>query len=152
METILVKNYIDLDKMESELFQILKEVRDSMTDEENEAFMEENYPDDVLKWRAMEMSWKCNDDMNKYLHLKSRDIYGNFNNVDYDYPYHVYGKVEYNRPLVDEMVRRLDNGDESEQSQKDREWIVDWFFETFGTYNIKYNFESEIAETMYVQL
>ena len=36
--------------------------------------------------------------------------------------------------------------DDSEQSTKDRKWVVEWYFQTFGTFGIKYNFQDEISE------
>ena len=74
---------------------------------------------------------------------------GNFNNIDYCYSKHYVDKCEHNRRLVDELTARLDAGDQSEQTKKDKHWIVDWFFETFGTFGITYNFQTMMSEYLY---
>lgn len=57
--------------------------------------------------------------------------------------------VEYDFDMVNDMIARLNNQDMSEQSVKDRDFLVDWFFETFGTFGISYNFTNEISDTCY---
>lgn len=34
---------------------------------------------------------------------------------------------------------------------EDRDFLVDWFFETFGTWGISYNFQSNISEFLYME-
>lgn len=148
MET---KEYINIEKMRTALLKILTNSRNGMIDEENRDFIMGEYSDDCLEERAWDMAAKFNDDMGKYLHRSDHSIVGNFNNIDYDYPYHIYGEVKYDYPLVRAMIARLDAGEQSKQAQADRDWLVDWFFETFGTWAIGYNFENEISETIYYE-
>ena len=54
-------------------------------------------------------------------------------------------------PLVNAMIARLDAGEDSEQANEDRDFLVDWFFETFGTWGISYNFQSNISEFLYME-
>lgn len=35
---------------------------------------------------------------------------------------------------------------DSEQANKDREYLEEWYFEAFGTYNIKYDFSNGLEE------
>lgn len=42
-------------------------------------------------------------------------------------------------------------GEDSKQANEDRDFLVDWFFETFGTFGISYNFQSDISEALYVE-
>lgn len=44
------------------------------------------------------------------------------------------------------MVARLDAAEDSEQANKDREYLEEWYFKAFGTYNIKYNFGNYLEE------
>lgn len=143
--------YINIEKMQAILLDILTASRNGMTDEENRDTIMYEYSDDYLQERAWEMAMKFNNDMGKDLHLSDHAIVGNFNNIDYDYPYHIHGKVEYDHSLVSAMISRLDTGEKGEQAQKDRNWLVDWFFETFGTWAIRYNFENEISEFLYCE-
>ena len=88
--------------------------------------------------------------MKKYLHNPDHRICGNFNNIDYDYPYHIYGEVTYDTPLVNAMIARLDAGEDSEQANEDRDFLVDWFFETFwnmGEYPI---ISSQIYQSSFI--
>ena len=87
--------------------------------------------------------------MCSYLHKKDTRIYGNFNNVNYDYNKFRNGKVAWNDNLLKGLVERLDNNAQDEQTKKDRHWLVDWFFETFGTFGIRYNFDSEMSDAIY---
>lgn len=144
--------YINIEKMQAILLDILTTSRDGMIDEESRDIIMDEYSDDYLQERAWEMAAKFNDDMKKYLHLSDHSIIGNFNNIDYDYPHHIHGEVNYDYPLVNEMISRLDAGEESKQVQADRDWLVDWFFQTFGTWAIGYNFECEISEVLYYEL
>ena len=117
----------------------------------NKDFIMENFSDEYLEDYSNVMAWKFNSDMKKYLHNPDHRICGNFNNIDYDYPYHIYGEVTYDTPLVNAMVARLDAGEDSEQANEDRDFLVDWFFETFGTWGISYNFQSNISEFLYME-
>lgn len=145
------KKYINIDNMATRLCQILKDARESMVDDENKDFIMENFSDEYLEDYSNVMAWQFNSDMKKYLHNPDHRICGNFNNIDYDYPYHIYGEVTYDTPLVNAMIARLDAGEDSEQANEDRDFLVDWFFETFGTWGISYNFQSNISEFLYME-
>lgn len=112
-------------------------------------FIMEQYSDDLLNERASDMAYEFNRNMGEYLNASDHKIYGNFNNIDYDYPAFRTGNVEYDFDIVNDMIARLNNQDMSEQSVKDRDFLVDWFFETFGTFGISYNFTNEISDTCY---
>lgn len=150
-EMITEKLYINIERMTDELFGILKDARDSLTYENDgeHGFIMEQYSDDLLNERASDMAYEFNRDMGEYLNASDHKIYGNFNNIDYDYPAFRTGNVEYDFDMVKDMIARLNNQDMSEQSVKDRDFLVDWFFETFGTFGISYNFTNEISDTCY---
>lgn len=145
------KNCTDeqLDKIESIMESDAPE--SGWTDDENKDFIMENFSDEYLEDYSNVMAWQFNSDMKKYLHNPDHRICGNFNNINYDYPYHIYGEVTYDTPLVNAMIARLDAGEDSEQANEDRDFLVDWFFETFGTWGISYNFQSNISEFLYME-
>lgn len=102
---------------------------------------------------AWEFTHKVNREMKKYLHLNDQRMDGNFANLYNDYPRHVTGTfwaTDYDGDdyydLYPAMVARLDAAEDSEQANKDREYLEEWYFEAFGTYNIKYNFSNELEE------
>lgn len=102
---------------------------------------------------AWEFTLKVNREMKKYLHLSDQHMNGNFANLYNDYPRHVTGvfwATDYDGDdyynLYPQMVARLDAAEDSEQADKDREYLEEWYFKAFGTYNIQYNFSNELEE------
>lgn len=140
-----VVQYINCELMQKELEEILNEELKSYSEDYpylDEIVNVEEYADDLVL--------SFNSDMGKYLNSSDHKIAGNFNNIDYDYPaFMECDGPHYNKKLVDDMVNRLNNNDDTEKSQKDRDFLVDWFFETFGTFGITYNFNDYLGEIIY---
>ena len=145
MNTEIVKDYIDVDAMHDTLFEIFKEERDSYGEDEYRYVIESEFDDDRLSEEAIELSFQINTDMERYLHKKDHAIPGNFNNIDYDYPHHIHGEFEYDDDLVRDLIKRLDERDMSERTKSDRLWLNDWFFYTFGSFGIRYNFNETMS-------
>lgn len=102
---------------------------------------------------ARDFTLKTNREMKKYLHLPDQHMNGNFANLYNDYPRHVTGvfwATDYDGDdyydLYPQMVARLDAAEDSEQANKDRAYLEEWYFKAFGTYNIQYNFSNELEE------
>lgn len=102
---------------------------------------------------AWDFTLEANREMKKYLHLNDQRMDGNFANLYNDYPRHVTGTfwaTDYDGDdyydFYPQMVARLDAAEDSEQANEDREYLEEWYFEAFGTYNIKYNFSNELEE------
>ena len=144
------KLYLNVDRLRDELLAIYKEERDSFMDEWNCEFLMSEYSDERLEDLAAERAREFNYDMCKYLNMSNHKIDGNFNNIDYDYPAHINGGVKYNYPLVNAMISRLNAGEQSEQADADRNWLVDWFWQTFGSWGIRYNFRDSMSCDLYV--
>lgn len=137
MKVEIIKDYINVDKMAASVFEILKDARDNFKDGDIDGFLDDNYNDDYLHERALEQAIEWNDDVKKYLHMKDHRILGNLNNIEYDFPH------------LNDLLKRLDEGKDDEQTNEVRDWLVDWFFDTFGTYGITYNFQSEMSDNIY---
>ena len=102
---------------------------------------------------AWDFTLDVNKEMKKYLHRDSQHMDGNFANLYEDYPKHITGVFwasDYDcddyYDLFPQMVARLDSAEDSEQANKDREYLEEWYFKAFGTYNIKYNFGNYLEE------
>lgn len=102
---------------------------------------------------AWEFTHEVNREMKKYLHLNDQHMNGNFADLYEDYPKHrtgVWWASDYDGgdyyDLYPQMVARLDAAEDSEQADKDREYLEEWYFEAFGTYDIEYNFSNELEE------
>lgn len=117
----------------------------------------EEYIADVFEKNIQSLAWeftlKVNREMKKYLHLNDQHMNGNFADLSMDYPKHrtgVWWATDYDGDdyydLYPQMVARLDAAEDSEQADKDREYLEEWYFEAFGTYNIKYNFGNYLEE------
>lgn len=143
------KLYLNVDRLYKELLAIYKEERDGWLEENNRDFLMDEFSDETLEEWAIEKACEFNDDMCKYLNMNDHAIMGNFNNIDYDYPKHINGQCGYDRPLVNSMITRLNDGEQSEQADSDRDWLVDWFWETFGSWAIRRNFNDCVAEVVY---
>lgn len=153
-------DYIGVEAFAKEIYNLYKECLDNYDDkEEFEQYINDLYGDqELLKNRAYEFAVEANEDMKRYLHQKDHRIEGNFNNIDYDYPKYRTGAMwasDYDGglkeffDLVPDMIKRLDEADDSERADDDREFLSSWFFDTFGTFGIKYNFSNDLAELHY---
>lgn len=107
---------------------------------------------------ARDFALESNRDMKKYLHMNNHSMPGNFADIEYDYPAHItgtrwsseYAGDDYFR-LFPQMVARLDAAEDSKQADEDRAYLMDWYFDAFGTYNIKYNFSNWLSEIVYMR-
>lgn len=149
MEIEVIKDYINVDKMAESLFFVLRDARDNFKDGRTDGLLDDIYSDGHLRDRALMLAVRINDDMMEHLHMRDHSVTGSLNNVDYDYSCHVSGKAVCDHRLVDDLVMRLDKGRDDERTRADRDWLVGWFLDTFGTYGIKYNFQCEMSEALY---
>lgn len=143
------KLYLNVDRLYKELLAIYKEERDGWIDVWNRDFLMSEFSDESLEELAMEKAYEFNGDMCKYLNMSDHKIAGNFNNIDYDYPAHINGVIGYDSSLVNTIIVRLNAGEQSEQANADRDWLVDWFWETFGSWGIRRNFNDCVAEIVH---
>lgn len=149
-----VADYIGVEAFAKEIESLYREALDGYEDkEEIEEYINDSFGDDYTHTLAWEFAIKQNEDMKKYLHMDSHRMSGNFANIEEDYPKYrtgTYWSSEYDGDdyydLFPEMVKRLDAAEDSERANDDREYLSSWYFFAFGTYNIKYNFESDLSE------
>lgn len=148
--------YLDTDELRKNLVSMLQEERDKYCSDDDDMYGW-YYDDDRIEEYVDILVESFNRDMKKYLHGE-HSISGNFNNIDYDYNKHLYevsngkyGKDEigYNCEGVKEMTARLDNGEDSELAEFERKALLSWFWETFGSWGILYNFREHISNDYY---
>lgn len=148
-----VADYIGVESFAKTIEGLYRECLENFDDAED---MEE-YIADLYGKNIQSMAWdftlEANREMKKYLHLNDQRMDGNFANLYNDYPRHVTGTflaTDYDGDdyydLYAYMVARLDAAEDSEQASKDREYLEEWYFKAFGTYNIKYNFGNYLEE------
>ena len=148
-----VADYIGVESFANTIENLYRECLEEFDDAEDL----EEYIADIFEKNIQSLAWeftlKVNREMKKYLHLNDQRMNGNFADLSMDYPKHrtgVWWATDYDGDdyydLYPAMVARLDAAEDSEQADKDREYLEEWYFEAFGTYNIKYNFSNELEE------
>lgn len=123
--------------------------------------------DNPLDWEeyieefAHENASRFVDDMRKYVHQDDTSITGNFNDIqgDWDYTKESFWVVKNDSDKAVEikpfgsfadMVKGMhEDALTDEQVEIVQTWCEGWFFETFGTFGLKYNFQSFISELEY---
>ena len=150
-----VADYIGVESFAAVIESLYRECLENFDDAEDL----EEYIADVFGKNIQSLAWeftnKVNREMKKYLHLNDQHMDGNFADLSMDYPKHRTGTFwvsEYDGPVAEyfnlypQMVARLDTAEDSDQAEKDREYLEEWYFKAFGTYNIQYNFSNELEE------
>lgn len=149
-----VADYIGVSSFTKTIENLYRECLNNFDDKERlEEYIDEIYEKNYIHKLSVQFALEANRDMKKYLHLDDQRMNGNFANLYYDYPKHITGTwwvSEYDGDdyydLYPQMVARLDAAEDSKQANEDRAYLEDWYFEAFGTYNIKYNFSNELEE------
>lgn len=147
--------YLDTDKLFEDLIAMLQDERDNYCkDSDLHGWY---YDDEQIEEYVGYLVDDFNRSMKKYLHGE-HSISGNFNNIEYDYDKCLfdvsngkYGKDEigYNCKGVEEMTARLDNGEDNELVEFERKALLSWFWETFGSCGIRYNFNEHLSSDYY---
>lgn len=148
-----VADYIGVKSFAKTIEGLYRECLENFDDAEDmEEYIADLYGKNIQSL-AWEFTLEANKEMKKYLHLPDQHMNGNFADLSMDYPRHVTGTfwaTDYDGDdyydLYPAMVARLDAAEDSEQANKDREYLEEWYFKAFGTYNIKYNFSNELEE------
>lgn len=150
-----VADYIGVKSFAAAIESLYRECLENFDDAEDlEEYISDIFEKDIQSM-ALDFTLEANREMKKYLHLPDQHMDGNFANLYDDYPKHRTGTFwvsEYDGPVAEyfnlypQMVARLDAAEDSEQANEDRAYLEEWYFEAFGTYNIKYNFSNELEE------
>lgn len=137
-----MKDYINIKDVVKASFSICKEQVENFGDDFAKELVSNNFDDDTIMEYAEKTAEKVNSEMCEYLHKKDTHIIGNFNDIHLDYP-------ENSGASFDEMLARLDAGEQSAKTISDKNFLTEWFWKTFGTHNIAYNFVEFLNEELY---
>lgn len=153
-----VADYIDVFGFAKTIEALYREcLEDCDNQEDIEEYIADLYGKNIQSL-ARDFALETNRDMKKYLHMNNHSMPGNFADIENDYPAHItgtrwpseYAGDDYFR-LFPQMVARLDAAEDSKQADEDRAYLMDWYFDAFGTYNIKYNFSNWLSEIVYMR-
>lgn len=142
-------NYINKDLMFNQILNIYKAVRESFTTSENSDVLYSEISDDFLDDYTQIVCDQINKDMGAYLNGKDHHLPYQRANIDYDYLCDDNKDFCNKSDQVNEMIKRLNNNEESETADRDRNFLVSWFFKSFGIFGLRYNFENYISEVLY---
>lgn len=132
--------YININRMRQEVRVLLLEVIGKYEDMEVYELPSEEWVD-----CCVEAVTQCiNKEMGEYLKGDNHEILGCACNVETSYCYHTEGLYWPDKQLIRNLVYRLENDGTSERTQSDRDFLVDWYWKAFGTFEIKARFEEEL--------
>ena len=105
--------------------------------------MKDSAPDDIDEYVDMIVE-DAIESFNKLVHKDDTSMSGNFKDIRYDWDgFH----REYPHGVsLKEVVEMIDAGEDNEFTKEFKDWAVDWYFEAFGTYNLKYNWSNFMEE------
>ena len=134
--------YLNLETLRADITEIYNDAIDGFKDEKYFDLLpyhDEDLLNELIDYQVNQI----NEDMCTYLHSDNTHISGNFNDIYRDYVYHD------KRGDYKDLLKRLDEGATDKKTNDDRDYLTSWFWDTFGTFGMKYNFETEINERLY---
>ena len=93
---------------------------------------------------AGELYKSLQNDMFKYVSGDDYRIMGNFNNIEWDWENAHKDGIKF-RDLRKKLLDGVNDADTDEFST----WAIDWFFDTFGTYNMCYKYHDTVSDLAY---
>ena len=101
---------------------------------------------DLCEEEGYRLGYQFAEDFRKYCNQDDTRIVGNFNNIKWDY------ELEFKGKWYRDILAKLNNEVEDEDTKQFKDWAVEWFFETFGTFGLKYNFSSSLESYFYDEI
>ena len=138
-----MKDFINYDDM----YECIKNIYIDALDEDEASKYE-----DEIECHAEIAAQDAVESMRKYVHRKDTRMDGNFCNIREDWedtPEFICSEVQ---PWgkFDDMVKSMDDDNISDEDlKKVQTWRMDRYFRAFGTWGLKYNFQSYISELEY---
>ena len=135
-----MKEFINFEKLE----QIIRSLyTEALSEEEAQKY------ESVIEEQAYYTAESTVRDMDTYIHRPDTKLIGNFCNIRQDWEVTTEFVESDVKPWgkLSDIVKSVDDGTISEEDlAKFQTWCMDWFFTAFGTYNLKYNFQSLISD------
>ena len=141
-ESSEISEFVDSDRLRGEI----KEVLEEATEKWPEGYMKDcadDYIDDYVDM-VVEDAVKS---FNKLVHRDDTSMFGNFKDIRYDWE-GFHNELPHGCTLR-EVVELIEAGEENEITKEFKDWAVDWYFEAFGTYNLKYKWTNFMEEITY---
>lgn len=160
----IYKWYLPEKEHQDAIKELIKEVLSNFDEEEKErlySMYDFDSLDQFIERLSFEKALKDNDGMNKYIHMHTQRMEGNFGNLKEDFLYELTqvqnpddtrlrmdftSKDTYD--AFERMKSELDAGSTSEWASQARQALENWYWCAFGTYNYKYNMSNDFQELL----
>lgn len=134
-------NILNKESLYSTLFDLFKD--------EDKVFFDQH--EEVVEEYTNEATEHIIADMQEYAHKQSTEMCGNFANItcDWDSGNDMKSGVT---PWDDfhDILERMDNDRISNTDiEKVQTWALHWFFNAFGTFGLRYNYQNFVSEYLY---
>ena len=160
----IYKWYLPEKEHQDAIKELIKEVLDNFDEEEKEQLYSRfdfDSLDQFIERLAFEKALKDNDGMNKYIHMYTQRMEGNFGNLKEDFLYELTQvqnsddtrlRIDFTSKdtydAFERMKTELDAGSTSEWAAQARQALENWYWWAFGTYNYKYNMSNDFQELL----
>lgn len=101
---------------------------------------------DLCEEEGYSIAYSWAEGFKTYCNQKDTRIFGNFNNVKYDYEREFEGKS------FNDILAKLNAEIDDEDTNAFKDWAIEWLFQTFGTFGLKYNFNDTLNAYFYEEI
>ena len=137
-----VPEFLNVERFRKEI----KEVLDEETKSWEPGYMQD-FAEDYIDEYVEGVVDDAINSFNELVHRADTSMWGNFKNIKYNWEgYH--NELPHGCTLK-EVVGMIDAGEDNETTREFKDWAVDWYFEAFGTHNLKYNWTNFMEEATY---
>ena len=136
--------YIDIPKFRKEIEDVLNDATDSL-DEDAGTYVQymKDAADDYMDEYVDSIVDNTIKSFDKYVHQNDTSMVGNFADIKFDYEYEHKGKK------FRDIIEMIDSGEKNSDTEEFKEWTIGWYFDAFGTYNLKYKWLGFLEEVAY---
>ena len=137
--------FVDSDRLRKEIKEVLEEETSGWDETAGDyvQYMKDSAPDYIDDYVDMVVEDAVKS-FNKLVHRDDTSMFGNFKDIRYDWE-GFHNELPHGCTLR-EVVEMIDAGEENEITKEFKDWAVDWYFEAFGTYNLKYKWSEFMEE------
>ena len=143
-----IPEFVDSDRLRKEIKEVLEEETSGWDETAGDyvQYMKDSAPDYIDDYVETVVE-DAVQSFNKLVHRDDTSMFGNFKDIRYDWE-GFHNELPHGCTLK-EVVQMIDAGEENEITKEFKDWAVDWYFEAFGTYNLKYKWTNFMEEITY---
>lgn len=137
--------FVNSDRLRKEIKEVLEEETSGWdgTDDDSVQYMKDSAPDFIDEY-VEDVVDDAVKSFNELVHRNDTSMWGNFKDIRYNWE-GFHNELPHGCTLK-EVVKMIDAGEDNEITREFKNWAVDWYFEAFGTYNLKYKWSEFMGE------